>query len=171
MPWQEEEPSDRSFVGSLSWTIASLRTEILTQFILNDYTCFDMVESALSARKPDERLFAFRLSEFYLRFSNEGGGHTQHPFSKPPGVQPIPSSFQRLGYDIVEFPDPFKNGVLHFPMGCVVSPLIDNYMFREFSVNQFGLLDSLTEAFHLFQNWQCGDEQYCALAEIHILCQ
>jgi len=96
---------------------------------------------------PDEVRHEFDLYA-YCQFPVKFVGGREEPFEFPPlQIQPLDSSFERLGYDIVN-----SSGGSSF--GC--SPLSCNHMATEVRVNRCCLVEECELAFQLGIKFEAG---------------
>ena len=111
----------------------------VNQWIHNDLGWFNTVAEAWSVVPPEERgrfrLFAYRLAPSFFRY-----GQPQ-PVVIPDDVapQPLPTTFQSLGFDTY-------SKSMDAMRGPECSPLSCNLMATEFRTNRHCLLDTFEEA-------------------------
>ena len=128
----------------------------LNQWRHNEMWAYDTPELALSvvpdAARGEFDLYAYQM--FPVQFA-EG---QQQPFVFPPlHVAPMPSSFERLGFDVVS-----RSGGSNFE--C--SPLSCNHMAEHVAVSRHCLVDDAAVAFQLaaeFEAGGCEPGPYCVV--------
>jgi hypothetical protein len=134
-------------ICSVSSCISTVPDDGIDQWRHNELWVYDTEEIAWNVVPPEARhqfdLYAYFM--FPVRFD----GGREEPYELPPlNVQPLPSSFVRLGYDAVS-----RSTGNNFE--C--SPLSCNYMAEHVPVNRYCLVDTEQEAFELAREFSAGN--------------
>jgi hypothetical protein len=132
--WLTDTPARGLY--SVSECLAPGPPDWVDHWIHNEWGYFNSIVDALSVI-PSDSLGDFEILAFALFSVPYDGGHPQDLSVMAPAVDPLPSSFVALGYDV-----PMKSG----SSGFDCSPLSCNGMARQITVNPHCLLDDLDAA-------------------------
>jgi hypothetical protein len=122
-------------VCSASACVSKGPEDWIDQWRHNEMWVYDTLELARSViPEPVRQEFDLYAYQMFPVIFKDG---QQQPFEIPPlQVQPLPESFERLGYDAV------SRSFAHSPLSC-------NYMTEHEAVNRYCLVDDVDTAFRL----------------------
>ena len=138
--------ADVDEVGSVSNHVSEGPEDWIDQWLHNNMWLYDTLELARSVI-PEAVIQEFDIYA-YLLFPVVFKDGQQQPFEIPPlQIQPLPESFERLGYDAVS-----RRSGTNFE--C--SPLSCNHRAEHTAVNRYCLVDDVETAFRLAAEFEAG---------------